>query len=719
MKPLRNFEIQQNDRGVLTAVLNVPDRPVNVFEDSVLLDLHEIVQHVQSDGGKTIKFVVFRSGKPTGFLAGADIHRLQSLNTREEAAWILEQGQKLFNAIEQLPVPTLAVIHGACMGGGLEFAMACRYRLAVNDANTKLALPEVKLGLIPAWGGTQRLPRKVGLMAALPMVLEGKTLSAKKALKSGLVDGLIASPTSEQEINDFISQRLQGRPLAGPQRTWLQWAVESNPLGRSFALKKAREGVAKYAKQYPALHKIIGAVEAGLPSPTVSETGLKAERDAFTDLLFGDVAPNLIGIFLNQEKAKKTSTWTDKAEGQSVKKIAVIGAGTMGAGIAQLAASRGLEVILQDVKDDFVQRGMETCRGLFSKAASKGAMTQAEADAGLARLHPRVNWGPSDDIGLMIEAVVEKPEIKASIFKTADELLSAGAVLASNTSALPIDDMARATRRPGQVAGLHFFNPVHKMPLVEVVRAPQSSDDAIATLVGVAKKLGKVPVVVKQSPGFLVNRILFPYLDEAARLVAEGYPTKDIDKAAKKFGMPMGPLELLDVVGIDVALDVSKTLSPLSNQETPTPELFQRMVEAGLKGQKTGKGFYEWKDGQRGETVAIPGVEARTPTEVLPDWTAAGEKFDAIQQRLALSMVNEAAKCLAEEIVTEPWMVDLGMVLGTGFAPFRGGPMKCIEHWGEGEVTERLKLMSSRLGRRFEPATGPSHLKFVPRAKAV
>lgn len=704
MQELKNFTIQTDGRGVRTATLDVPDRPVNVFEDSVLRELHQIVQQARVDSAASgLKMLVFRSSKPSGFLAGADIHRLQEISSREDAEWVLQQGQNLFNEIEGLPIPTLAVIHGPCLGGGLEFALACRYRLAVDQPSTKLGLPEVMLGLLPGWGGTQRLPRQVGLARALPMMLQGKTLPAQKAYRAGLVNGLISSPDAEQEIDRFINDRLAGKPARSRQRSWMDWAIESNPLGRNLALKKARESIAKHARHYPALNRILEATAAGLGSSKVSSEGLAAERRGFIDLVFGDVAPNLIGIFLAQEKAKKTETWTSLSEGRKVSKIAVLGAGTMGAGIAQLAAARGLQVVLQDIKQDFVDRGMETARNLFRKAAEKGAMSQADADEGLARLKPRVDWGPSDDIDLLIEAVIENPEVKQQVFRKADEMLPPHAVLASNTSALPIDKMAAATQRPGQVAGLHFFNPVHKMQLVEVVRAPNSSDETIATLVTLSKKLGKVPVVVKQSPGFLVNRILFPYLDEAARLVAEGYAIRDIDREAKKFGMPMGPLELLDVVGIDVALDVSKTLSPLAKQETPSPALFERLVQAGSKGKKSGRGFYHWDGEKRGEPAEIPGIENASPPAPVADWTIQGETLGTIQQRLALSMINESRKCLAEGIVSEPWMIDLGMVLGTGFAPFRGGPMKCIQRWGEDEVISRLNLLAGQYGIRFSP----------------
>ncbi|WP_437230619.1 3-hydroxyacyl-CoA dehydrogenase NAD-binding domain-containing protein [Planctomicrobium sp. SH661] len=703
MLNLQNFKVSVDERKVLTATLDVPGRPVNVFDDSVLKDLYQIVVYARDNAHSGVEMLVFRSGKPAGFLAGADIHRLQNIRNEEEAEWILRQGQDLFNSLEELSIPTLAVIHGACVGGGLEFVMSCRYRLAVNDPSTKLGLPEVKLGLIPAWGGTQRLPKKAGLMQALPMMLEGKLVPAEKAARIGLVDATIPAHRVDEAVNRFIEDRLAGRPLTRKSRTWTQWILEGTAFGRRIVIRKARQSTAKLSLQYPALKKIIDVTEVGLDSPEVTAAGLQAEREAFTKLLLGPVAPNLINIFMDQEKAKKGSTWTRDVEPLPVKKIAVIGAGTMGAGIAQLAASRGYDVILQDIKEEFVNRGMDTIRGLFSKAVEKKAMSQSDADESLARLQPRVNWGPSDDVDLMVEAIIERLDVKETLFKEADERLPARAVLASNTSALPVNEMAKFTSRPEHVAGLHFFNPVHKMPLVEVVRAPGTSDETIATLVAVSKKLGKVPIVVRQSPGFLVNRILFPYLDEAARLAVEGYSAKEIDKAAKKFGMPMGPIELLDVVGIDVALDVSKTLSPLAMQATPSPELFEKLSQAGHKGQKTGQGFYIWTDGKRGEPAEQPQVPNATRPQPVADWVIGGETFDHLQQRLMLSMINEARKCLAEQVVREAWMVDLGMVLGTGFSPFRGGPMQCIQRWGEDEVINRLKLLQQTYGERFEP----------------
>lgn len=704
MVDFKNFRVTTDERGVLTAVLDVPERPVNVFDDSVLKELHEIVKHVQSSTG-TVQAVVFRSGKPSGFLAGADIHRLQRIKAADEANWILEQGQELFNVIERLKVPTIAVIHGACMGGGLEFAMACDHRVAVDHPSTRLGLPEVKLGLLPAWGGTQRLPRQVGLSEALPMMLQGKTVTGREAYDLGLVQHLVTAYDADDEIDAFVHQRMKQLPLRTPTRSWKKWMLDGNPLGRNLVIATARKQSAKYGRHYPALKRIIDAAAAGMNSPTVSAEGLRKERQAFTELLFGATAKNLIGIFLNQEQARKTSTWTKVDPGLSVKKIGVIGAGAMGAGIAQVAALKGLDVVLQDVNQEFVDRGLATIRDLYGKAVRKGAVSQADADAALARLHPRVGWGDSHDLDVMIEAVVERMDVKQSVFASADELLPMHAVLASNTSALSIDEMAAATKRPERVGGLHFFNPVHKMPLVEVVRAPDTSEETIAVLVALAKKLGKTPIVVRQSPGFLVNRILFPYLDEGVRLVVEGHSVEDVDKAAKRFGMPVGPLELLDFVGIDVGMYVAGTLTQYAQEPSPTPAALQTMVEAGHVGMKSGQGFYVWeKEKRRGpaETTGIGDIQKATDT--IGEWRINGESFSPIQQRLALALICEARKCLDERVVDDAWIVDLGMVLGTGFAPFRGGPMKCIETWGEHEVDERLRLLSEKLGPRFSAA---------------
>jgi len=709
MMNLKNFQTHLDGRGVFIATLSVPDRPVNVLDDSVLQDLNAIVEFVQHDshkpdGQRTVRMLLFRSGKPAGFLAGADIHRLQSIQNRTECEWILEQGQTLFNKLESLSIPTVALIHGACVGGGLEFVMSCKYRLAVDNASTKLGLPEVKLGLIPAWGGTQRLPRLVGISTALPMLLEGKLLSAQAAYEAKLVHRLISPDQLETELDGFVARRLGGVPVARTPRSLTKWLLDSNPFGRSMVMRMARREIEKPSRNYPALARILDAAEIGLRSKTLSSAGLAAERAAFCDLILGDVAPHLIGLFLRQEEARKTSTWTDNTEQIPVRKIAVIGAGTMGAGIAQLAAARGYSVLLQDLKEEFVNRGMGTIRSLFTKAVEKGAMERNDAEQSIAQIQSRVDWGPSDDIDLMIEAIVERLDTKEFLFKKADDQLPLHAVLASNTSALPINEMAQATHRPEKVGGLHFFNPVHKMPLVEVVRAPMTSDETIATLVGVAKRLGKTPVVVNQSPGFLVNRILFPYLDEAARLVLEGESVENIDRAARRFGMPMGPLELLDVVGLDVALDVSSTLAVLATESSPSPELFARLVDLGHKGQKSGRGFYEWDHSRRLRVAPQPDGLLPVPKVELDDWTIEGETFSPIQQRLILTMVNEAQKCLVEKVVPEAWMVDLGMVLGTGFAPFRGGPMACLEKWGRKHVVARLNLLRERCGARFTSA---------------
>ncbi len=702
METYKNFQTNIDERGVFTATLNVPCRALNVFDDTVLMELKQIVKTI--DSNDEIKFAIFRSGKPSGFLAGADIHRIYNIQDKAEAEAIIQLGQDLFQELATLKSPTLAVIHGVCLGGGLEFALACRYRVAITLSSTKIGLPEVKLGILPAWGGTQRLPKQIGASAALSMILEGKTVDAYRASQLRLVDAVLSESSLEADLIRFVDARLANEPLQIPERTWNSWFLDEMSLGRRLVFSTARKTVDREVDAYPALLAIIEAVELATYSTLVNQKGLAFERHQFADLLFTPTARNLIELFLNQERAKNQKTWINRDEEVAPRlpaKTLVVGAGTMGAGIAQALALSGFEVVLQDIEQSFVERGMSRIEDLISQATEKKVVTSEEAVAIRKRIKPRVGWENSDDIELMIEAVVERPTVKAKLFREADEKLPLHAILASNTSALPINEMAAVTGRPEKIAGLHFFNPVHKMPLVEVVKTEQTSASTIANLVSLVKKIGKTPVVVNQSPGFLVNRILFPYLDEAVRLLLEGFSVKSIDLDAKQFGMPMGPLELLDTIGIDVALDVSRTLSALGAESSPSPKEFQEMIDQGSLGKKSGHGFYEWEGNHRGK---VAHSLAEQNAGAIDNWHINGEEFTEIQQRLFLAIINEAAKCLNEHVVRESWMIDLAMVLGTGFPPYRGGPMSCLNAWGTIEVTQRLNLLEQRCGRRFEVA---------------
>jgi 3-hydroxyacyl-CoA dehydrogenase / enoyl-CoA hydratase / 3-hydroxybutyryl-CoA epimerase len=707
----RHMRLERDARGVATVTFDVKDSPVNVFNDEVARELQQVVEQLERDPPKA---AVFRSGKPAGFLAGADVRQIRRLETEDEVRAVLTAGQELFDRVEQLPFPTVAVIHGPCLGGGLEFALACRHRVARDDAQTKLGLPEVQLGLIPGWGGTQRLPRLVGLRQALRMILEGSTLSAKKAAAAGLVDLAVPPEQFEAEVSRFIDDRRAGRSVRRPSRGLLGTLVEGTWPGRAVVLATARKRIAKRARDYPAVPAALRAIEAGLGR--VGPAGFAAERAEFAEVVFTPAARNLIELFFQRERARKPSTWVSSDHKPApVRKAAVVGAGTMGAGIAQLVAFNGIPVVVKDINDEIVASGMKKIESLTSEAASKGVLSRDAADALVRNVTPTSQWEPLAGSDLVIEAVVEREDVKREVFRQLAERLGPSAVLASNTSALSVTRLAEATPNPGRVAGLHFFNPVHKMHLVEVVRARSTNDETIATLVELVRKLGKVPVVVADSPGFLVNRILFPYLDEAVRLVLEGVlpgpvgthplppsgvPGPDVDREAVRFGMPMGPLELLDQVGIDIAADVSKTFAVFRSDPGPSPERFAEMVKDGALGKKTGRGFYEYRDDRRGKPTRWA-----TPTNprAVPPGEPAGELSD-LQKRLIYPMINEAAKCLEAGVVTEPWVVDFAMVLGTGFAPFRGGPLRTADSLGLARVVRELDALRREHGERFEPA---------------
>ncbi|MCA9085606.1 MAG: enoyl-CoA hydratase/isomerase family protein [Planctomycetaceae bacterium] len=777
-RALQHLRIDRTDGGIVTVWVDVAGRSMNVFDASVIDEFDFVVSGLEqelrtattvvegtsitkrtdADHGNAakentspLKVVVFRSAKPSGFFAGADVKQIAGLKGRSEVEEVIRRGQELFARIERLPIPTVAAIHGACLGGGLELALSCRHRIAQDSGATRLGLPEIQLGIIPGWGGTQRLPKLIGVSAALPMILTGKKLTASAALKAGLVDGVADSENWDSYVMKFASQ-VAGAAVSGGEktaarggakgRTLVQKFTDETSIGRSIAFRLAEKNVARDARHYPALTAAIRAIRAAFDSGD----GYATERDEFTRLVETTTCRNLLNLFFWREDARNmdvssvkpvSSGSTDVGKNRlnelnsrlpdstrdgapAIHRIAVIGAGAMGAGIGQLAALKGYEVVLKELTSELAELGRNRVENLLDEMVAKKRLSTVERDAAMDRVTVTETFDDLKDCDLVIEAVVEKMDVKQAVFASLDAVLKPTAMIVSNTSALSVTKMADATSRPDRVAGLHFFNPVHRMDLVEVVRAGQTSDATTAALLKLVKKLGKTPVITSDSPGFLVNRVLFPYIGEAVRMVMEGHDVEQIDREIRGFGMPMGPIELIDHVGIDVAWHVATSLESVLPDSAEVIRLLGQMVARGWMGRKSGQGFYVYRKDHRAGVSDLASLvsasrlkRSRPSSEDLgpmpgvgggPAGTFLDDGLTDVQRRLIYPMINEVGFCLHEGVVAEAWMADLAMILGTGFAPFRGGPMAMAEKIGLETVLNNLHVLIARHGDRFKPS---------------
>lgn len=679
-----NIGCELLDSGVAVLTFDRPDSAANIFDQRTFDELN---QHLDSLEAKpSLRGLVLRSAKPRIFIAGADLNSFSRERDPQRMGRLIEQGQRTFDRIARLPFPAAAAIHGAALGGGLEIALACDYRVASPDPATKLGLPETNLGILPAWGGSTRLPRLIGLPAALEMILTGKQQAAKPALKLGLVDG-VAYP--ERILAEAIRLVLQGK-----KRRLKPHLTNRPPLSNLIAAQARKRVLAKTRGNYPAPLKALEVVVTGLTSSHAQS--LENERREFINLAMGEPAANLIRVFFLQERAKKLSVESPEKPVE-VRRVMVVGAGFMGSGIAQWLSARGLRVVLRDIGPEPLGKGMQAIARLYREAVKRRVFTEAEGRAGFDRILPVFEEIPLRDIDLVIEAAVETLDLKRQIFRELEEKLPSCQVLATNTSALSIDAIAGNLSHPEKMVGIHFFSPVHRMQLVEIVQGPRTSRLALATAVQLARSIGKLPVLVKDSPGFLVNRILLPYMIEAVRMFQEGYPAERIDRLLLDFGMPVGPLRLADEVGLDVAAHVATDLTQRLSHLPPANDVIPRMMEKGWLGRKSGKGFYDYQ---------AKGKEALNPQ--LNEFQAlqAPQVDDAeLRDRLVLVMVNEAARCLEEGVVTAPEDVDFAMIMGTGWAPFRGGPLRYADSIGLPAVVARLQALQKRVGEYFAPCT--------------
>lgn len=687
---------------VMTVWMDAPGKPVNTCSPQLLDDLDALLGEIERDRPAA---VIFASGKARSFNAGADLTEIRKIG-REELVGYLAKGQAVFERIAKLPMPTVAAINGDCLGGGFELALACGRRVAADDPAISIGPPEVKLGLIPAWGGTTRLPRLIGLRRALPILLAGKTMPPRKAQKSGLVDEIVR-PEALLAAAGRLARAPAGR---GRSVKFADRAIARvGPLRRRALEVARRTTLQKTLGNYPAPLRLIEVVAAGLEKGHAA--GLKAEREAILGLMEDPACQNLLRIFFLRQGAKKRLARQVPAAPRDVQYAAVIGGGTMGSGIVHALIRAGVQVRLVEVSTVAVSAALGRVRAMLDQDVAEGRLDKLGARHALNRVSPTTSWTGLRLADVVIEAAFEDLGAKHEVFSRLDTLCRPDAVLATNTSSLRVTDIARSVADPARVVGLHFFNPVPKMPLVEVVRTAASSAEAVSTAATLAARLGKTPILVSDAPGFLVNRLLIPYLSEAMTTAGEGTSLALIDRAMKRWGMPMGPFELLDEIGLDVAASVMKSLAPAGAAGAELPRAVNVAIERNWLGKKTGHGFYlhdPHANGRRGradaEVVSAEvaemlhgGAAMPAPAVVQP------ETEQVIQWRLVLPMVNQAAGALREGVVDSAETVDLATILGAGLAPFRGGLTHYADTVGIPEMVRRLEELAARHGPRFAP----------------
>ncbi len=688
---MNNLRLEIDTRGIATLILDTPDKKVNLLTQPMMEELDHTLDRIAAD--PAIKGVLVTSAKSDNFIAGADIHILDTITDEKAGEAMAEKGQAIFRKLESLRIPVVAAIHGSCAGGGMELALACHYRIASDDKRTKMGCPEVNLGILPGFGGTQRFPRLMGLQKGLEMVLTGKLISAKEAKRKGLVDRIAPVPLFAEASKDFLLEILAGKKPEKRKSSLSSVLLESNPIGQNFIFSQARKALLKRTKgHYPAPERALMLTEKTFGLPL--EEGLKLEACAFGVLVVTKECKNLISLFFLQDEAKKsTGSQNPRIKPQPVNKVGIIGTGVMGTGIAHWMVHNDIPVRIKCVHCDLMGSAYKAVSHLFQETVKRKKLTPKEAQRKMYHLSMTDDYSGFGRADLCIEAAFEDLELKKELLRDFEQKNTHG-IFATNTSSLSVSDLAQGSMRPENVAGLHFFNPVSRMPLVEVVRGSKTDETTLVTLVALVKKIGKTPLVVKDSPGFLVNRILMPYLNEAALVLEEGASIQDVDQVMLKFGMPMGPLELIDEVGADIAHKVAGVLHSAFSKRMMPSYIFQKLVDAKRLGKKSGKGLYIYQGKEHHpDEEWIKSILVISPKP--PD-------LREMEERMLYAMINEAARVLEEGVVARAGDVDLGMILGTGFPPFRGGLLKYADDTGLSVIADRLTELSRR-NKRFEP----------------
>ncbi|WP_404364017.1 fatty acid oxidation complex subunit alpha FadJ [Corallococcus coralloides] len=709
--------------GVAVITVDQPGAPVNTLSPDVGTAFSDLL--LQAERDPEVKAVVFISGKKDNFVAGANIDFLQTLKTPAEVEAISRGAHEQFDRLEAFSKPVVAAIHGACLGGGLEWVLACHYRIVTDSPKSVVGLPETQLGLIPGAGGTQRLPALIGAEAALDLILTGKNVKPSKAKKLGIVDEVVPVPMLkdlalkraaelaagtlkvERSHQGFkaVAQSGKKKGIAGifqgliNKDLWKEAALEDNPLGRKVMFDQARKQLLKKTRgKYPAQEKALQVIRVGLESGR--KAGLEAEAKAFGELVFTDVSRRLVEIFFATTALKKENgTANPNLKPREVKKVGVLGGGLMGGGIAYVAGVlQGVPVRVKDRDDAGAGRALKQVQTVLDERVKRRSLTRLESNAKLSNITAGTDYSGFKSVDLVIEAVFEDLKLKHQVIAEVEAVTGENTIFASNTSSLPIGELAKGSKRPSQVIGMHYFSPVHKMPLLEIITHPGTAEWVTATCVDVGKKQGKTVIVVNDGPGFYTSRILAPYMNEAAYLLAEGADIVQLDKALVDFGFPVGPITLLDEVGIDVAQKVGPIMEAAFGKRMAAPKALEGVVSDGRLGRKTNKGFYLYENGKKKEVdpqvyLLLPHGKDR-------------KSLDAAEmaERVALQMVNEAIRCLGEGILRSARDGDVGAIFGLGFPPFLGGPFRYADALGPAHLLRKLEHYQDKYGERFTPA---------------
>ena len=687
------FTLDVREDGVAILTMDVPGESMNTLKVEFAEQIESVLQQISANN--SIKGVVVISGKDNSFVAGADISMLAACETAEDATTIAKGGQNMFQRIEDMPVTFVAAIHGPALGGGLELALACHYRVCSDDAKTQLGLPEVQLGLLPGSGGTQRLPKLISVQQAMKMMLTGASVRAKQAKKYGIVDDMVPQSIL---LDVAIAMAKKPKPKRnGPKLDLRGKFLENTSVGRNLMFKQARKQTAsKTQGNYPSPELIIDCIETGLSKGF--KKGLDVEAKHFGNLVMSPESAALRSLFFATTDMKK-ETGVEGVKPASLKKVGVLGGGLMGGGIAFVTATKaGLPARIKDIRSEGIANAIKYSFDILNKKVKRGFMHKSDMQKQMALLTGSVDYAGFSDADVVIEAVFEDLTLKQNMVAEIEANCAEHTIFASNTSSIPITQIAAKAKRPEQVIGLHYFSPVDKMPLAEVIAHDKTSDQTISTTVELAKKQGKTPIVVKDGAGFYVNRILAPYMNEAAEVLLSGEPIEHIDKSLVKFGFPVGPVKLLDEVGIDVGTKIGPILQAQFGDRFASNPGFDKILADDRKGKKNQRGFYDYS-GKK------PGKEVDSSIYILLGITPVSKmSHEKIAERCVLLMLNEAAMCLDEGVVRNARDGDIGAIFGIGFPPFLGGPFRYMHTLGIAHVVARLEHYQGLLGDKFTPA---------------